>query len=72
MMKAIDFSGAKGNAPQLTKNMPLVGLVVILLLGLLLAQVLVLIPLEFIFALKVPLWLTGLGVLMGLAWCFGE
>ncbi|KAM3098121.1 hypothetical protein ACKFKG_06795 [Phormidesmis sp. 146-35] len=52
--------------------MPLVGLVVVLLAGLSLAQILVLVPLEFVFALKVPLWLTGLGILIGFAWCFGE
>ncbi|MGV0024633.1 hypothetical protein [Phormidesmis priestleyi] len=52
--------------------MPLVGLVVILVVGLLFAQILVLVPLEFVFALKVPLWLAGLGILIGFAWCLGE
>jgi hypothetical protein len=55
-----------------TETMPLVGLVVVLVIGLSFAQILVLVPLEFVFDLKVPLWLTGLGISIAFAWCFGD
>ncbi len=52
--------------------MPLLGLSLIVVVGLLLTQVLLIVPLELVSVVKVPLWLMALGLLILFAWLLGD